>query len=125
MSSAVGLLKTALDTPALVVDLDAMAENIGKIARTCSENGIAWRPHTKGQKTPEIAHAEIAAGAIGITCAKLGEAESSSPAAANIVQITWRNFIIKSLLAALSPNHGTIKSQWQLDGKFALDESYT
>lgn len=75
MSSAVGLLKTALDTPALVVDLDAMAANIGKIARTCSENGIAWRPHTKGQKTPEIAHAEIAAGAIGITCAKLGEAE--------------------------------------------------
>jgi D-serine deaminase-like pyridoxal phosphate-dependent protein len=75
MSSAVGLSKTALDTPALVVDLDAMASNIDRIARTCAENGVAWRPHTKGQKTPEIAHAEIAAGAIGITCAKLGEAE--------------------------------------------------
>lgn len=75
MSSANGLLKTALDTPALVVDLDAMAANIDRIARTCRENGIAWRPHTKGQKTPEIAHAEIEAGAVGVTCAKLGEAE--------------------------------------------------
>lgn len=75
MRPAACLLKTELDTPALVVDLDAMAANIDTIARTCSENGVAWRPHTKGQKTPEIAHAEIAAGAIGITCAKLGEAE--------------------------------------------------
>jgi D-serine deaminase-like pyridoxal phosphate-dependent protein len=75
MSPAAGLTKTALDTPALVVDLDAMTANIDRIARTCAENGVAWRPHTKGQKTPEIAHAEIAAGAIGITCAKLGEAE--------------------------------------------------
>ncbi|MBS0219658.1 MAG: DSD1 family PLP-dependent enzyme [Proteobacteria bacterium] len=75
MSSVAGLSKMALDTPALVIDLDAMAANIDRISRTCSENGVAWRPHIKGQKTPEIARAEIAAGAIGITCAKLGEAE--------------------------------------------------
>jgi D-serine deaminase-like pyridoxal phosphate-dependent protein len=66
---------TALDTPALLVDLDALEANIARIARTCRENGVGWRPHTKGQKTPEIARAEIAAGAIGVTCAKLGEAE--------------------------------------------------
>jgi len=39
------------------------------------EMGVGWRPHAKGHKVPAIAHMEIAAGAIGITCAKLGEAE--------------------------------------------------
>jgi D-serine deaminase-like pyridoxal phosphate-dependent protein len=92
MNSRTGLPKTALDTPALVVDLDAMTANIERIARTCSQNGVAWRPHTKGQKTPEIAHAEIAAGAIGITCAKLGEAEVM--AAAGIRDILIANQIV-------------------------------
>jgi D-serine deaminase-like pyridoxal phosphate-dependent protein len=65
----------ALDTPALLVDLDIMAGNIERIARTCRDHGVGWRPHTKGQKTPEIIRLELAAGAIGITCAKVGEAE--------------------------------------------------
>lgn len=71
----VGLSKTALDTPALLVDLDVMEANIDRVARVCRENGVGWRPHTKGQKTPEIIRKELAAGAIGVTCAKLGEAE--------------------------------------------------
>jgi D-serine deaminase-like pyridoxal phosphate-dependent protein len=68
--------KAALDTPALLVDLDVMAGNIDRIARTCREHGVRWRPHTKGQKTPEIIRMELAAGARGITCAKVGEAEA-------------------------------------------------
>jgi len=75
MISAVGQDKNALDTPALIVYLDAMEESIARIARTCREHGVGWRPHTKGQKTPEIVRKEIEAGAIGVTCAKLGEAE--------------------------------------------------
>lgn len=75
MNGAIGQDKSALDTPALIVDLDAMEENITRIARVCREHGVAWRPHTKGQKTIEIVRKEIEAGAIGITCAKLGEAE--------------------------------------------------
>lgn len=67
--------KGALDTPALLVDLDLLEANIARIARTCRESGVRWRPHTKGQKTPEIIRKELAAGASGITCAKLGEAE--------------------------------------------------
>jgi D-serine deaminase-like pyridoxal phosphate-dependent protein len=73
--NAVGQDKWSLDTPALVVDLDTMENSIARIARTCREHGVAWRPHTKGLKTPEIVRKEIAAGAIGVTCAKLGEAE--------------------------------------------------
>ena len=72
--SLIGQPKAALDTPALLVDLDVMEANIGRIVAACREYGVAWRPHSKAHKTPEIAKIEIAAGAIGITCAKLGEA---------------------------------------------------
>lgn len=65
----------ALDTPALLVDLDVLDGNIARIADTCRAHGINWRPHIKGNKTPAIVAREIAAGAIGVTCAKLGEAE--------------------------------------------------
>jgi D-serine deaminase-like pyridoxal phosphate-dependent protein len=72
----IGARKSELDTPALVVDLDVLDRNIGRISRVCSEHGVHWRPHIKGQKTPEVVRRELAAGAIGITCAKLGEAEA-------------------------------------------------
>ena len=70
-----GDVKSTLDTPALLVDLDVMEANIAHIAKTCRDHGVAWRPHFKGHKTLEIARKQLAAGAIGITCAKLGEAE--------------------------------------------------
>lgn len=75
LGSVVGRSKWDLDTPALCVDLDAMDRNIKRMASTIIGAGKNWRPHTKGQKIPAIAHKEIAAGAIGVTCAKLGEAE--------------------------------------------------
>lgn len=81
-----------LDTPVLLVDLDALESNIRRAAALFRERGVAWRPHTKGQKVPAIAHMEIAAGAIGITCAKLGEAEVM--AAAGIDGILIGNQII-------------------------------
>lgn len=70
-----GGAKAILDTPALLVDLDRMDANIAHIAAACRANGVNWRPHFKCHKTPDIARLQIAAGAIGITCAKLGEAE--------------------------------------------------
>src|SRR5215469_5358412 len=73
--SLIGAPKTAVDTPALLVELDIMEANIRRVAGTCRTNGIGWRPHTKGQKTPEIVQKELAAGASGVTCAKLSEAE--------------------------------------------------
>jgi D-serine deaminase-like pyridoxal phosphate-dependent protein len=63
------------DTPVLLVDVAAMERNIAKTAAVLRQAGVGWRPHSKGHKTPAIAHLEIAAGAIGITCAKLSEAE--------------------------------------------------
>lgn len=67
--------KWDLITPALLVDLDALEFNIRHLAGYMSRHGKNWRPHAKAHKTPAIAHKQIEAGAIGITCAKLGEAE--------------------------------------------------
>ena len=71
----IGCDKNELDTPALWVDLDIMERNIAKMGQFIQNAGINWRPHTKGIKIPAIAHKLLAAGAIGVTCAKLGEAE--------------------------------------------------
>jgi len=73
--SLIGALKSQLDTPILCIDLDRMESNIRKMAGLCRDHGVAWRPHAKCHKTPAIALAELRAGAIGITCAKVSEAE--------------------------------------------------
>lgn len=73
--SEIGVRKEAIDTPALWVDLDRLEGNINRLAALFRQAGVHWRPHTKGMKAPALAHKLIEAGAIGITCAKLGEAE--------------------------------------------------
>jgi D-serine deaminase-like pyridoxal phosphate-dependent protein len=73
--SEVGLDKREIDTPFLWVDMDALEENIAQLAAYFRECGVNWRPHIKGIKVPAVAHMFLRAGAIGLTCAKLGEAE--------------------------------------------------
>jgi D-serine deaminase-like pyridoxal phosphate-dependent protein len=75
LTTIVGRPVDELDTPALLIDLDAFERNLALMSREIAAAGVAWRPHAKGHKCPTIAHIEIAAGAIGVTCAKLGEAE--------------------------------------------------
>ena len=94
-ATLIGLPKTELDTPALLVDLDILEANIARIAATCRQHGVGWRPHLKGHKTIEIARKELAAGAVGITCAKLGEAEVM--AAAGIPDVLIANQIVGPL----------------------------
>ncbi len=62
-------------TPALVIDLDAFERNIARMAAHCREQGIALRAHAKTHKCAEVARRQIAAGAIGQSCAILDEAE--------------------------------------------------
>lgn len=88
----VGLQHSAVDTPILWVDLDILETNITRLAEHFKKAGINWRPHTKGMKVPEIAHMAIKAGAIGVTCAKLGEAEVM--AASGIRDILVANQIV-------------------------------
>jgi D-serine deaminase-like pyridoxal phosphate-dependent protein len=88
----IGARKEALDTPALLLDLDVMEGNIARIADACRGSGVAWRPHMKGLKVPALAHKALQAGALGVTCAKLGEAEVM--AAAGIRDILIANQIV-------------------------------
>ncbi len=90
--TVIGLPKEALDTPALLVDLDKMQRNIAKMAATFRQYGVSWRPHTKCPKSPAVAHKLLDAGAIGITCAKLGEAEVM--AAAGVKSILIANQVV-------------------------------
>ena len=71
----IGKHKTELDTPALLINLDILESNIQKMAEYFSSISTDLRPHLKTHKTPIIAQKQMDAGAIGITCAKLGEAE--------------------------------------------------
>ena len=88
----VGQPKEALETPALLVDLDVMDRNMNRMAATFRQARVGWRPHTKGQKVPALAHRMLAAGAFGVTCAKVSEAEVM--AAAGIRDILIANEVI-------------------------------
>jgi D-serine deaminase-like pyridoxal phosphate-dependent protein len=66
----------ALDTPAVTILLDRLEANIARVQRIVAGHGIALRPHIKTHKIPAIAKMQLAAGASGITCQKLGEVEA-------------------------------------------------
>lgn len=64
-----------LNTPVLLVDLDIFEANVATMLAYCRSHGTFWRPHSKSHKCPGIARLQLQAGACGITCAKLSEAE--------------------------------------------------
>lgn len=84
----VGGPATDLDTPALLLDLDILQSNIDRMMGTFREHGIGWRPHTKAIKIPALAHKLLAAGAHGVTVAKLSEAEIMAQAGIPDILIT-------------------------------------
>jgi D-serine deaminase-like pyridoxal phosphate-dependent protein len=93
-----------IDTPALVVDETIMHTNIAEMAAMAKSFGVNLRPHIKTHKTPEIAKLQIANGAVGLTCAKLGEAEVMADAGLNDLLIAYPFFgelKIKRLLALM------------------------
>lgn len=65
-----------LDTPALLLDLDAVERNLDRMAARCAKSRAKLRPHAKTHKTAIVARMQLARGAVGICCAKIGEAEA-------------------------------------------------
>ena len=65
-----------IDTPAAIIDLDLVRQNIRSLQTYLDGSTVHMRPHSKTHKTPQIALMQINAGAHGITCAKVGEAEA-------------------------------------------------
>ncbi len=77
-----------LNTPALIVDVEALERNIAAMARFARRVGLKLRPHAKTHKSVEIARRQIAAGAVGVCCAKLGEAEALADGGIENILIT-------------------------------------
>ena len=77
-----------VDTPGLLLDSAAVEDNIRLMAENVRKARKHLRPHLKGHKSPLLAHKQLAAGAIGIACAKLGEAEVMVQAGIRSVLIT-------------------------------------
>jgi D-serine deaminase-like pyridoxal phosphate-dependent protein len=69
-------LLSELDTPAVTILLDRMEANIERVQRHLARHGFANRPHIKTHKIPAIAKMQVDAGALGITCQKVGEVEA-------------------------------------------------
>lgn len=72
----VGQPEDEVDTPALILDLDAFEYNLEKMARLLAGSGVRLRPHAKAHKSPVIAHLQMGRGATGQCVQKVGEAEA-------------------------------------------------
>lgn len=77
------------DTPIVSVDLDTVDRNIARMQGIAETVGVAFRPHIKTHKLPLVAHRQVAGGAVGIACQKLGEAEVMSAAGLDDILISF------------------------------------
>ena len=75
-AASIGQRLQDVDTPALIVDLDAFEANLATLGKTLKGHDVRARPHAKTHKCPEIARRQIAAGAVGVCCQKVSEAEA-------------------------------------------------
>src|SRR3984893_11189649 len=87
-------------TPCAVIDIDRVERNIARIQAACEAAGVANRPHIKTHKSPMLAKLQIAAGAHGITCQKIGEAEVMADAGIDDILISY-NLIGEEKMARL------------------------
>jgi len=78
-----------LETPSVLIDLDKMERNIALMQKRCDDLGIQFRPHIKTHKIPDIARRQIEAGAVGIACQKVSEAEVFADAGFHDIQIPY------------------------------------
>src|ERR1700694_2039519 len=86
--------------PAAVIDMDRVERNVARIQAACDAAGVANRPHIKTHKSPMLAKLQIAAGAKGITCQKIGEAEVMADAGIDDILISY-NLICQEKMARL------------------------
>ena len=102
--ATVGMRLEEVDTPALVLDLDAFERNLRRMTDAVAGRRIRVRTHSKTHKCPEIARRQIAAGAFGVCCQKVSEAEAL--VAGGIADVLISNEIVGEAklarLAALS-----------------------
>jgi D-serine deaminase-like pyridoxal phosphate-dependent protein len=105
-----------LSTPALTVDADILERNLRRMADYCQSHGLGLRPHTKTHKIPEVARMQVRHGAVGLTVAKVGEAEVMCGAGLDNILVAYPVMGREKLdrLAALALSHSMLVS---LDGE--------
>ncbi|WP_395687913.1 DSD1 family PLP-dependent enzyme [Caenimonas koreensis] len=84
----VGRSVNDIDTPALVVDIDAMTRNIARMAEFARKHNVRWRPHAKMHKSSALARLQMQAGAIGVCVQKTSEAEAMVAGGVNDIYIS-------------------------------------
>jgi D-serine deaminase-like pyridoxal phosphate-dependent protein len=108
-----------LDTPVPVVDLDILQANISRLQAYMDEHGIANRPHIKTHKIPAIAQMQMDAGAVGITCQKLSEAEVMADAGFTDIFLPY-NILGETKLSRLTALAARIKLSVTADSEFVV-----
>ena len=106
-----GDLQAAIDTPALVLDLDAFERNLDAMQAAADAAGVALRPHAKAHKTPAIALAQLQRGAVGICCQKVSEALPFLQAGVSDVHISNQ---------IAGPAKARLLAQLALQGRFSV-----
>ncbi len=117
------ILADMLPTPAVLIDRGRLLANIDRMQSAASANGIRLRPHAKTHKSPRIARWQVERGAVGICCAKLGEAEVFADAGIGDIRLPYPlNPINASRVVALLDHtrlsfivdHSTVARGWSL-----------
>ncbi|MET0391887.1 MAG: alanine racemase [Chitinophagaceae bacterium] len=121
MHSLIGKPIYQLETPALIIDLDIFERNIQKMSGSIiGTRGIGWRPHVKALKYPGLVKYLLKAGATGVTCSNVGQAEKM--AAAGIRDILIANQVIAvSKIEAVIRLNGISTTRLLVDSKEGID----
>src|ERR1700753_735080 len=106
-------------TPCAVIDMDRVERNIARIQAACDAAGVANRPHIKTHKSPMLAKMQVAAGARGITCQKLGEAEVMAEAGIDDILISY-NLIGDEQMARLAARRAKATMPVAADNSFVI-----
>lgn len=110
----------AIDTPALVIDLDAMERNLATMAAFAREHRLRLRPHAKMHKSAQIARLQIGAGAVGVCVQNVSEAEAL--AAAGVTDLYVSNEVVDTAkLARLAALAGRVKLAVAVDSALGIE----
>src|SRR5512134_1672700 len=108
-----------LETPVPVVDMDCLEANIARLQKYLDEHKIANRPHIKTHKIPAIARMQMDAGAVGITCQKVSEAEVMATAGFDDIFVPY-NIVGESKLKRLMALAGRVQLSVTADSAYTL-----
>src|SRR5690606_9061405 len=109
-----------IDTPAVVIDLDRAEANIARAQQAANAAGVKLRPHIKTHKLPFFARKQVEAGAVGITCQKIGEAEVMADAGLTNIFLPY-NILGRQKLERLLTLHRRVTISVTADSSTTID----